>query len=252
MVCRVLNKLVFAAWALTASVLLPVSAFPAFREAESQLAQVRVHAARPDCALFLDNIPAGKTDSHGDGMIQNIEPPDHYIHVDCPGETEQGFLVTPRAGETLDLSAGPSSTPAPTPEETVETRLKLEPMIKEAIHLRSEGRLEEAVSELREVAKLDPENSDLHRELGITFLLGREWKRGRVEMLEAIRHDPNDADAHNGLGYALEKMGDLTDALKEYQTATHLEPDDPTYRQHYFDALSKLAIKQNEKTGKKR
>jgi len=62
-----------------------------------------------------------------------------------------------------------------------------------------------------------------------------------VEMLEAIRNDPTDADAYNGLGYALEKMGQLNEAAKQYRMATQLDPSDPTYRTHYFDMLSKLA-----------
>jgi len=95
--------------------------------------------------------------------------------------------------------------------------------------------------------KLDSENADLHRELGITFLLGKDWKRARVEMLEAIRHDPTDADAYNGLGYALEKMGDLNEAVKQYRLATQLDPQDPTYRTHYFDILSKLAQEKAKK-----
>jgi Flp pilus assembly protein TadD len=107
--------------------------------------------------------------------------------------------------------------------------------------------LDEAVAALRQAMKLDPENSDLHRELGITFLLAKEWKRARVEMIEAIRHDQTDADAHNGLGYALEKLGDIDGAVKEYRTATHLEPDDPTYRTHYLDALVKIQVRQEMK-----
>jgi Flp pilus assembly protein TadD len=87
----------------------------------------------------------------------------------------------------------------------------------------------------------------LHRELGITFLLAKDWKRARVEMLEALKHDPDDADAHNGLGYALEKLGELEPALREYRTATHLEPDDPSYRQHYIEALAKLSAQKAEK-----
>jgi len=83
--------------------------------------------------------------------------------------------------------------------------------------------------------------------LGITFLLAKEWKRARVEMIEAIRHDQPDADAHNGLGYALEKLGDIDGAVKEYRTATHLEPDDPSYRTHYFDALVKIQARQEAK-----
>ena len=102
---------------------------------------------------------------------------------------------------------------------------------------------------LRDAAKLDPENSDLHCELGITFLLGKDWKRARVEMLEAVRHEPTNADAHNGLGYALEKLGKLDDALKEYRTASKLDPEDSSYRQHYVDALGKLYAQQ---AGKKK
>jgi Flp pilus assembly protein TadD len=66
-------------------------------------------------------------------------------------------------------------------------------------------------------------------------------------MLEAIRHDPTDADAYNGLGYALEKMGDLDAAVKQYRMATRLDPQDPTYRTHYFDILSKLAQERAKK-----
>jgi Flp pilus assembly protein TadD len=107
--------------------------------------------------------------------------------------------------------------------------------------------VDEAVERLRSALKLDAENSDLHRELGITFLLGKDWKRARVEMLEAIRHDPTDADAYNGLGYALEKMGDLNEAVKQYRVATQLDPGDPTYRTHYFDILSKLSREKAKK-----
>jgi Flp pilus assembly protein TadD len=77
--------------------------------------------------------------------------------------------------------------------------------------------------------------------------MAKEWKRARVEMTEAIRHDQTDADAHNGLGYAMEKLGDLDGALKEYRIATQLEPDDSSYRTHYFEALVKTQLRQEAK-----
>ena len=80
--------------------------------------------------------------------------------------------------------------------------------------------------------------------MGITFLAAKEWKRARVEMLEAIRHDPTDAEAHNGLGYALEKLGNLQDAMEEYHTASKLEPTDLTYRRRYIGALAKISEQQ--------
>jgi len=220
-------------------------------EPEAEPAQVTIHAGIKGCAVDLDATPVGKTDAQGVLLLQDVEPTDHYIHVRCPQQDEMTFFVSPKDGQNLELHPGSRSStaaaPAGTPLEAAEAKIQLRQLIQEAVRMRARGQIEEAVQRLREAAKMDPENSDLHRELGITFLLVKEWKRARVEMLEAIRHDPSDSDAHNGLGYALEKLGDLDAALKEYRTATQLDPDDPSYRQHYIDALSKTAGEQAEK-----
>jgi len=207
--------------------------------------QVTVHAPGPGCPVDIDGRAAGKTDGQGVLVVPEVEPGDHYLHVRCPSAQEKTFLISPVAGEKLALDANQasaaSSPPADTGLTSAETEIQLRQLVQQAQQLRAQGRLDEAVERLRAAAKLDPANSDLHRELGIAFLLGRDWKRARVEMLEAIRNDPTDADAYNGLGYALEKMGELTEAVKQYRMATHLDPADPTYRTHYFDILSKLA-----------
>jgi len=185
-------------------------------------------------------------------VVQDVEPGDHYLHVRCDGDREEtAYFITARLGQNVAIEYPPLAT-ADSKLDPTEATLKLRQLAKEAIQLRNQGELGEAVKELREATKLDPENSDLHRELGITFLLNKDWKRARIEMLEAIRHDPTDADAHNGLGYALEKLGELEPALKEYRAATHLEPDDPSYRQHYIDALAKLAGQQGQNEHKPR
>lgn len=214
---------------------------------EAEPAQVTVHAKKPGCSVELDALPARTTDAQGNAVIPDVEPGDHYLHVRCADESQEtAYFVTARPGEYVTIEHPPVAT-ADSRLDTAEATVKLRELTKEAIQLRNRGELDEAVKELREATKLDPENSDLHRELGITFLLNKDWKRAQVEMLEAVRHDPTDADAHNGLGYALEKLGELDLALKEYRLATHLEPDDPSYRQHYLDALGKLAAQQGEK-----
>ncbi len=200
--------------------------------------------------MDLDAEPAGKTDAKGILALDEVDPSDHYLHVRCPGEQpETAYFVSPHAGENLEIRPAPpgASPGSPPPIEPAELKVKLSQSVQRAVRLRSQSRLEEAVELLRQATKMDPENSDLHRELGITFLLDKEWKRARVEMLEAIRHDPTDADAHNGLGYALEKLGEIDAALKEYRIATRLEPDNSSYRQHYLEAIGKLALKQAEK-----
>jgi hypothetical protein len=218
---------------------------PSEKAREQASAQVTVRARGPDCLVDLDDQRLGKTNDDGLLVLQEVEPGDHYLHLRCPGEEEQAFFISPRGGENVALDgkrAEEASNPNANPALSLaEVKIQLRHLVQQAVQLRARGRLDEAVERLRAALKLDAENSDLHRELGITFLLGKDWKRARVEMLEAIRHDPTDADAYNGLGYALEKMGDLEAAVKQYRIATQLDPADPTYRTHYFDILSRLA-----------
>lgn len=230
--------------------IMPPALSPA-REKEPPSAEVRVCTGREGCTVDVDSVSVGKTSATGTFVISALEPGDHYVHIRCPNEHGKAYFISPRAGENLEVRhevegpAAPES--ATTGLEPAEVKVRLRWHIQEAVQLRARGRIEEAIQHLRDAYRLDPENSDLHREMGITFLSAKEWKRARVEMLEAVRYDPTDADAHNGLGYALEKLGDLEGALREYRTATRLEPDDPIYRRHYFDALGKLAAKQATK-----
>lgn len=241
--------------ALAAALLAGTSLFSILclgRENESTSARLIVNTGREGCAVELDAVLAGKTDAKGVLTLDDVEPSDHYLHVRCPEQQEEtAYFVSPHPGESVEIhppaAAAPAADAARSPLEAAEAKLQLRRDVQQAARQRGEGRLDEAVQLLHEAARLDPENSDLHLELGITFLLGKNWKRARVEMLEAIRHDPDDADAHNGLGYALDKLGDLDGALREYRTATHLEPDDESYRRHYLEALGKLAAKQAEK-----
>ncbi len=217
------------------------------REHEAQTAQITVQAIKAGCPVDVDAAAVGTTDANRQLVITAVEPGDHYLHVDC-GEHTTTYFISPQPGQNV-LVQPPNegdlgSSIEVDPLEAAQTKIELRRLVQQAVQFRSGGRLDEAVAALRQAIKLDQDNSDLHRELGITFLLAKEWKRARTEMIEAIRHDQTDADAHNGLGYALEKLGDLDGALKEYRTATHLEPDDPTYRTHYFDALSRVAGRQ--------
>ena len=215
-----------------------------------QTAQIAVQSGMAGCRVDLDAASAGVTDAGGNLTIAKVEPGDHYLHVRCPGKAEVGYFISPKANEEARIEPSPETQPPDPDREAItlaENKVQLRRLVQQAVQLRSQARLDEAVAALREAMKLDPENSDLHREMGITFLLAKEWKRAKIEMIEAIRHDQSDADAHNGLGYALEKLGDLDGALNEYRTASNLEPDDPTYRTHYLDALVKLQARKEVK-----
>ena len=195
-------------------------------------AQIAVETGRDGCRAELDSVARGATNAKGGLLITDVEPGDHYLHVLCPGAPEAVYFLSAQAAQTTAIQVAADNGAAASvrdPSVIAANKIELNQLVPKAVQSRADGRLDEAAAAFRQALALDPENSDLHRELGITFLLGKEWKRARVEMIEAIRHDRNNADAHNGLGYALEKLGDLDGALQEYRTATHLEPDDPTY-----------------------
>ncbi len=226
--------------------LAPLSA----KEHKAPAARVTIQMGQPGCQVDLDAITVGSTDVKGNLVLTAVDPGDHYIHVRCPGKPEAAYYIAPKANEEAKILPQPEPTAA-TSDDTLITqaqaKVELRRLVEEAVQLRAQARLDEAVAKLHEAVKLDPENSDLHRELGITFLLAKDWKPARIEMMEAIRHDQSDADAHNGLGYALEKLGDLDGAVKEYRTAMNLEPDDEEYRTHYYDTLVKIQTRQQAK-----
>ncbi|HUI43718.1 MAG TPA: tetratricopeptide repeat protein [Terriglobia bacterium] len=223
---------------------------PIAREKAGEAAQIVLTSFPPSCTVELDARPVGKTGVEGALELDDVEPGDHYVHVACAGQAEQVFFISPKDGESAKLLPQRPG-PAPSGFEATESRRELRRLVQTSVEARNAGNADEAIADLRRATQLDPENADLHRELGITFLLLRDWKRARVEYLEAIKHDPAEAESHNGLGYALDKLGDAQSAVKEFRKAMQLDPDDSTYREHYLVALAELEAQQ-ERAKKKR
>jgi len=196
------------------------------------------------CKVDVDGQGAGITGSDGVLVVKNVEPGDHYVHVQCPGQRETSYFISPAGGHQLEVdarSAAANSQMADSaPINPAASEMELRHMVSEADQLRSSGKFPEAVALLRKAAKLDPRNGDLHRELGITFLMFHDWERARIEMLEAVRQEPENVDAHSGLAYALEKLGNLNGALKQYRICTQMDPHDTSYRDHYVEVLGQL------------
>jgi hypothetical protein len=200
---------------------------------------VEVHAPAADCSVDIDSGPPSRPGDSGVVVFSSVEPGDHYVHIVCPGGRNTSLLISPSPGEKLQVTGEEDPAAEFAGLEIAEVQLRLREYIRNAVRLRALGKIDEAAAHLRGARKLDPANSDLHRELGITFLVGKDWKRARIEMLEAIRSDPADAEAYNGLGYALEKLGMIDAAVEAFHTATKLDPSDSTYRRQYFDALGR-------------
>ncbi|HXH47924.1 MAG TPA: tetratricopeptide repeat protein [Terriglobia bacterium] len=216
-------------------------------------ANVSVVSGKDRCKVDVDGEEAGLTGSDGVLVVKDVDPGDHYVHVQCPDQRETSYFISPPAGQRTEVDAREAATSSRVAESAsinpAASEMQLRNMVSEADQLRSSGQFKESVELLRKATLLDPRNGDLHRELGITFLMFHEWERARVEMLEAVRREPQNVDAHSGLAYALEKVGDLDGALKEYRLCTQLDPHDTSFRDHYVEVLGLLYT---EKAQKKR
>ncbi len=226
------------------------------RKPPNATSTIVVETGKANCAVDVDSIPSGITTATGSLTVKGIDPNDHYVHVRCPGDPETTSFVTVKAGEKAVVRPKASGTGGNEGDsaalQAAESKTELRTIVRRAADERSDGKFDEAVKDLRYASTLDPENPDLHRELGITFLLEKDWQRARIEMLEALRHDPDDADAHSNLAEALERLGLYKMALDQYRIATHLDPTDDSYRQHYLEALGKYAVQQGELKHKKK
>ena len=214
-------------------------------------ATVTVESGLAGCKVDVDGEDAGETGPEGSLVIKDVEAGDHYVHVLCPGQRDTSYFISPTANQKVNVDARAAATNSNVAVTAsinpAASEMELREMVSKAVQLRSSGQFKEAVELLRKATMLDPGNGDLHQELGITFLEFHDWESARVEMLEAIRREPDSVEAHSRLAYALEKLGDLDGALKQYRICTEMDPHDTSYRDHYVEVLGKLYAAKAEK-----
>jgi Tetratricopeptide repeat len=221
------------------------------REKGDAAASISVVSGKDRCKVDVDGEETELTGSDGALVVKDVEPGDHYVHVQCPDQRETSYFISAPAGQRVEVDAREAATSSRVAESAstnpAASEMQLRNIVSEADQMRSSGQFKESVELLRKATLLDPRNGDLHRELGITFLMFHEWDRARVEMLEAVRREPQNVDAHSGLAYALEKVGDLDGALKEYRLCTQMDPHDTSLRDHYVEVLGLLYSEKAEK-----
>ena len=92
-----------------------------------------------------------------------------------------------------------------------------------------EGRTAEALSHYETALGLDP-SAKAHRNLGMALLYARKLPEAVAQLEEAVRLEPDFAQAHEFLGNALAVQGRKTEAAAHYQRALQLEPGNEKVR----------------------
>ncbi len=88
------------------------------------------------------------------------------------------------------------------------------------------------IAELREAIRLRPDDAVAHNNLGWNLASQGKTDEAIAEYRKAIRLRPDYAVAHNNLGGTLKDLGKTDEAIAEYREATRIKPDYASA--HYF------------------
>jgi tetratricopeptide (TPR) repeat protein len=86
------------------------------------------------------------------------------------------------------------------------------------------GDLNEAIAELRAVLDKDPGNSSALSDLGEAEMRAGKYDDAAAAYRETLKSSPDDDTAHFSLGEALKRAGRLEEALYQYREAVRLNP----------------------------
>jgi len=108
------------------------------------------------------------------------------------------------------------------------------------IALDRRGRTPEALEHFREALKYEPNNTQVMNNLGLAFVKSHQVPQAINSFEDAVRRAPDFADAQNNLGNALAAAGRLEEAVAHYQQALRLRPDSAKTLDNLGLALGKL------------
>ncbi len=87
------------------------------------------------------------------------------------------------------------------------------------------GRFDAAQLEFELALREKPDSAELHNNLGKLFSIQDNWEPARKAFEQALRLDPSSLEALDGLGFALEALGDDAGAIAHYTKAIALNDE---------------------------
>jgi Flp pilus assembly protein TadD len=100
-----------------------------------------------------------------------------------------------------------------------------------------QGKLTEAIKELRRVIKIKPREAEAHYLLAVPLEGKEQFEAAIAEYRDAIALSPFAADAHHNLGVILADQGKLEEAIEHYRKAIRLKTDAGEFHNNLGSAL---------------
>jgi tetratricopeptide (TPR) repeat protein len=146
---------------------------------------------------------------------------------------ELALPTTTNAAASSPVAFGSSTNSSPEQSSLIE-------LINQANKLLAQAKPAEALELLQKAEKLNPEDEDVHYNLGIALTrLGRNDEAIK-EYLEALRIFPDYAEVENNYGNLLVRLGRPAEAVEHFEKAVKITPDYASAWNNYGSALQRV------------
>jgi Tfp pilus assembly protein PilF len=105
--------------------------------------------------------------------------------------------------------------------------------------LLAEGKPEEALQVLNEALQMNPEDEDVHYNLGLAYTRLGKYEEAVKQYEEALRIFPDYVEAHNNLGNLFMRLGKTEPAIAQFELAVKIMPDYASAHNNLGSALGK-------------
>jgi len=106
-----------------------------------------------------------------------------------------------------------------------------------AMFLASGGKLDQAIGEFQAALKYKPNHPEAHYQLGKAFSMKGDLEGAKIHYQETARLDPK-APVHNSLGVIYMRLGQVSQAIAQFNEALRLHPDDAVAAENLRIALA--------------
>ncbi|MBI1316146.1 tetratricopeptide repeat protein [bacterium] len=95
-----------------------------------------------------------------------------------------------------------------------------------------------ALAYYRNILKIDPNRSDVYFKMGVFHMDQEDWNRAMEAYSTAIKMNPKDIDSHYNLGYVYLQINQFAEARNSFARAIAASPSQQNYRAYYGRAYA--------------
>jgi tetratricopeptide (TPR) repeat protein len=95
-----------------------------------------------------------------------------------------------------------------------------------------------ALAYYRNILKIDPKRADVYFKMGVFYMQKEDWNPAMENYAKAIRLKPGDVDSHYNLGYVYLQINQFAEARNSFARAIAASPSQQNYRAYYGRAYA--------------